>query len=211
MIILPILGIDVSEHQGNIDWSRVYKSGIKFAMIRASYGYSNIDKTFSQNATNAVKNGVLVGAYHYCYAADVKSAQIEAYHFLDTIKNYKIQYPIALDIEDKNQDSLSKKSITDVAFNFLNILALAKYYVMIYSSVSWFSYKLDDKRLIGYDHWIAQWGPKNTYDGITGIWQFSNEGVIDGINTPVDLNYGYKNFDDIIKSRKLNNLSSSSG
>ncbi len=203
---MPIPGIDVSEHQGNINWPRVFKSGIKFAMIRSSYGDSNEDKMFKVNIKNAQENGILVGCYHYCYATDVKSAKLEANYFLNTIKDCKIEYPIALDIEDPTQKKLSKKLITEIAKTFLTTIALSNYYVMIYSSRSWFSHVLDDDKLMKFDHWIAQWGPDNTYKGSTGIWQYSSEGKVDGINGYVDLDYGYKNFDFIIKKNKLNNL-----
>lgn len=206
MIKLPTFGIDVSEHQGNIDWSKVSKFGVKFAMIRASYGSSSVDKMFDQNVRNAAKNGIFVGSYHYCYATNTQDAKAEANNFLKTIKNYKINYPIALDIEDPRQQVLSKTALTDIARTFLTTLALENYYVMIYSSTSWFSSVLDDSRLLGFDHWVAQWASKNTYTGTTGIWQFSSTGTVDGISGYVDLDYGYKDFYALIQKKGLNNL-----
>ena len=206
MIKLATFGIDVSEFQGVIDWAKVSQSGVKFAMIRASYGTSSVDPMFDENVTNASQNGVLVGAYHYCYATDTNSATAEANNFLSTIKNYKINYPIALDIEDESQQVLSKTLVTDIALTFLTTLANANYYSMIYSDVSWFLDVLDDSKLLGFDHWVADWGSENTYTGVTGIWQYNSSGTINGINDNVDLDYGYKDFYSIIQQKGLNNL-----
>ena len=88
--------IDVSTWNGNIDWNKVYKSGIKYAMIRSSFGVENpnqVDNKFVRNITNAIKAGVKCGVYHYSYAQSVSAAKKEAEFCLKTIKGYKPNTP----------------------------------------------------------------------------------------------------------------------
>ena len=104
-----IKGIDVSEWQGNIDWQKVKNAGIKFAMIRTSYGKRSLDKTYIANIEGAQAAGIDVGVYHYCYAKNIEDAKAEARHFINTIKPYTLSYPAVLDLEDPSQANLNKQ------------------------------------------------------------------------------------------------------
>lgn len=205
-------GIDVSYAQGAIDWAEVKKAGVQFAMIRASRGRANSKKpmakdiTFDYNITEASKNGIKVGVYHYLYADTVEEAKKEARFFLETIAPYKITYPVVLDVEEQYQAELGKTKITNIVKAFLDEVSAAGYYAMLYSNKSWLTNYLDMSKLSDYDVWLAQWNEVPTYKGEFGMWQYSCKGIVSGINGYVDLNISYKNYTTIIKEGGYNKL-----
>lgn len=205
-------GIDVSYAQGAIDWEFVRFSGIDFAMIRASRGYISEEKPMAQdvmfeyNITEASRVGIDVGVYHYLYADSVAEAKKEAKFFLETIKPYKITYPVVLDVEEQYQADLGKDKITKICKAFLDEVKAAGYYPMIYANKTWLTTYLDMSQLSEYEVWLAQWNTVPTYLGEFGMWQYSAKGVVTGIDTYVDLNLSYKDYAKIIKDGKYNNL-----
>lgn len=154
--------IDVSTWNGNIDWDKVYKSGVRYAMIRSSFGIENpnqIDNKFVRNIENAIKVGIKCGIYHYSYARSVAEAKKEADFCLKTIKNYKIDLPIAFDIEDSSQTNLGKDALTSIVIAFCDRIKSAGYTPMLYCNPSWLNSYLHKDKLIGkYDLWLAHWG-----------------------------------------------------
>lgn len=202
-----IRGIDVSKWQGEIDWKKVKESGIEFAMVRASYGIDGIDKFFKQNAENAYKHGINVGAYHYCYAVTNEQSIKEANHFLNIIKGYNINYPVVVDVEDKCQKQINKNNLTNIVLAFLKVIENAGYYSMLYANKSWLNSKIDINKIKNYDVWLAEWRQGNyTYEGNFGIWQYTDQGKVNGINGNVDMNISYKDYADIIMKKGLNNF-----
>lgn len=117
-----VKGIDVSHHQGDIDFAKVKAAGIGFAMLRAGYGWENpevqIDRKFYRNYQNAQKAGIPCGAYHYSYAKNAAQARLEADFFLKIIRGCRFAYPVAFDLEDKSQKSLSRQTLTDIVIAF---------------------------------------------------------------------------------------------
>jgi GH25 family lysozyme M1 (1,4-beta-N-acetylmuramidase) len=200
----PIKGIDVSKWQGDIDWAKVKAAGIQFAIIRTSFGTTGTDKYFKANVENAHAAGIPCGAYHYCYAKTVDESKAEAQHFLDVIKGYQFEYPVCLDLEDKCQDGISVSEYTDMAIAFLEELEQAGYYVAIYSGKARFMSRLDDSKLKPYTHWVAQWNKECTYPGTVGIWQYTSDGSVDGINGRVDMDISYNDYPSMIKGKGLN-------
>lgn len=205
-------GIDVSYAQGAVDWAAVKASGIEFAMIRASRGAVGSkpmakDTTFDYNITMATANGIKVGVYHYLYAETVEEAKKEARFFLETIAPYKITYPVVLDVEENSQAALGKKKITNIVKAFLDEVSAAGYYAMLYANKAWLTSYLDMTKLSDYDVWLAQWNTVPTYTGDFGMWQYSSKGIVSGITGYVDLNLSYKNYTQIIREGKYNNLS----
>lgn len=189
--------IDVSTWNGNIDWEKVYKSGVKYAMIRSSFGVESpnqIDNKFIKNITNAVKAGVKCGIYHYSYAQSVEAAKKEAEFCLKTIKGYNISLPVAFDIEDSSQTGLGKDTLTNIVIAFCDKIKTAGYTPMLYCNPNWLNNYLHKDKLIGkYDLWLAQWGVSSpSYD--CAIWQYSENGSVSGISGSVDLNYIYKKY-----------------
>ena len=200
-------GIDVSSWQGEIDWKKVKNSGIEFAMIREGYGRkepNQIDKYFHTNIKNAQKNGIYCGVYHYSYAVSVDDAINEANFCMENIKNYKLEFPIAFDIEDKSMVKLGRQTLTDICKAFCDTLENNSYYTVIYTNPNWLeNYLYKDELLSKYDLWLADWY-KDTPSYSCGIWQFSDKGSVYGISGDVDMNLSYKNYVQIIKSNNLN-------
>ncbi len=199
-----IKGIDVSKWQGNINWSDVKKDGIEFAMIRSSYGRSSLDPMFEINYQGAKDNGIAVGVYHYSYATTVERAKTEVEFLIKTLEGKQFEYPVCLDLEDKAQLDLDKKTLADIAIVYFDALKEAGYYPMIYSSKSWFTGKLYDVRLDVYDRWVDQWSDKLTYTGELGMWQYSAKGSVSGISGDVDLDISFIDYESRIKWLELN-------
>ena len=97
-----IKGIDVSKWQSNIDWKKVKASGVKFVMIRALYGMATCSR-FHEHIEGATRVGIDIGVYVYSLAKTPQDARLEAQRVLELIKPYEITYPVAYDLEDKNQ------------------------------------------------------------------------------------------------------------
>lgn len=202
-----MLGIDVSSWQGVIDWEKVAKSGVKFAIIRSSYGDDKVDKMFEYNIAAAKKAGLYVGVYHYCYALTDEQAKTEAQFFLETIKGYEIDFPVMFDFEDPSQVKLGKYQLTRMANIFMNEIKEAGYYPMLYSYKNWLTDNLM-MNYINYDVAVAEWNvTQSTYNGSYGVWQYSCTGLVSGIEGDVDLDICYKDYPSIIREGGWNHLS----
>lgn len=201
-------GIDVSRHQGTIDWQKVKDSGVEFAILRSSYGKEDkakqTDSQFLTNYAAAKSVGMPIGCYHYSYATTVDEAKQEAEFFLDIVKGCSFEYPVCFDIEDTSQASLGKSLLSDIATTFCSTVQSAGYYVSIYASLDWLKNKLDYSKIKGYDIWLAQWSSTPTYTNSFGMWQYSSTGSVDGITTNVDMDCAYKDYPSIIKELELN-------
>ena len=201
-------GIDVSKHQGIIDWKKVKQSGkVDFAMIRAAYrGYTEgsiyEDSQFLNNVKGAYNNGIKVGLYFYSSAINETEAKEEANYVLNLvnkygIKNY-IKYPIVIDVEDfegTRNYYLTAEQRADNVKAFCEVIKNAGYTPMIYSYTYFLSSRINMNKLTEYDIWAADYSNKvNFYTGKYTMWQYTDKGNIDGITGNVDLNYGYKNY-----------------
>lgn len=206
-------GVDVSKHQGKIDWQKVKSAGVQFAMLRAGYGrYANQkDEQFEANYAGAKAAGIPVGAYHYSYAKTVEQAKAEAKTFLAWIKGKTFEYPVAFDIEDKSQAGLGKQLISDIVRAFCETVEAAGYYVCVYANKDWLVNRIDDDCKKKYDIWLAEWrDDKPTYNGSYGMWQYTSDGSVSGISGRVDMNYAYKDYPAIMKANGLNGLKKTS-
>ena len=189
--------IDVSTWNGNIDWDKVYKSGVRYAMIRSSFGVENpnqVDNKFVRNITNAQRAGVKCGIYHYSYAKSATEAKKEADFCLKTIKNYKIDLPVAFDIEDSSQTHLGKDTLTSIVIAFCDRIKSAGYRPMLYCNPNWLcNYLHKDKLINKYDIWLANWGVSApSYN--CAIWQYSENGSVPGVSGSVDMNWIFKDY-----------------
>lgn len=202
-------GIDVSVYQGIIDWEKV-KPYIDFAIIRCGYGnniVSQDDIYFKRNADECTRLGIPFGVYLYSYATNINDAKSEAEHTLRLVKDYKLEYPIFYDVEDKSQSGLPKNTLTDIVSTYCNEIEANGYYVGIYSSLYWFLGRLNSTRLDRYDKWVAEWGTSFNYSGEAGMWQYTSTESIPGINGVVDGDRAFKNYPYIIRTNGLNHLS----
>ena len=203
-------GIDVSTFQGIINWSQVKADGVRFAMIRSSYGWEDPDRQtdarFRENVEGAKQAGIPVGAYHYSYATNVEQAEKEAEFFLNIIAGSTFEYPVALDMEDASQRGLPRETLTDIAYTFLSRVEEAGYYVMLYANLDWLVNRLDMDRLSRFDVWLAQWSSDPTYTGSFGIWQYTSNGRVNGISPQVDRDISYRDYPTLIREAGLNGL-----
>lgn len=184
-------GIDVSEHQGVIDWSKV---NTDFVIIRAGYGreISQKDKQFENNYKGCKANNIPCGAYWYSYAMTAEEARKEAAVCLEILKGKQFEYPVYFDIEENKQLALGKTACSEIAKAFLETVEKAGYFVGIYSSKSHLETYISEDIRKRYAVWVAHYDVRATnYNGDFGIWQKSSIGKISGINGNVDLNECY--------------------
>lgn len=186
-------GIDVSHYQGDIDWAKVKQTDIEFAIIRCGYGdddRSQDDLYFAQNIQGCENNNIPYGIYIYSHATNTEMAKSEADHVLRLVSetNAKPTFPIYYDIEDKTQESLSGTILGDIAETFCNEMIKAGYKVGIYSNLTWWNNRLTDKRFEKWDKWVAQFNSNCDYGSQYNIWQYTENGIVDGIPAGVDVN-----------------------
>ena len=179
-------GIDVSVHNGKVDWQRLKNQGIEFAILRIGYGQNDNqkDSTFEYNYSECKKYGIKVGVYLYSYAMSVEDSEKEANNCLNWLKGRQLDLPVYYDIENDTgsyrQDSLSKETLTNMALTFLNKVSSSGYKAGFYSSKYWLESKLDMSKIENnYSVWVAHYTSlvQTTYKGKYDIWQW-----IDGKN-----------------------------
>lgn len=188
-------GIDVSYAQGNIDFGRIDKNEVSFAIIRSSYGWENgqKDSKFDRNIKGFHELGIPCGAYHYSYAQSKEDAVKEAEYCISCIKGHKLELPVFYDLEDNSIARLGRRTCTDIAKAFCDHMKKEGYNTGLYSNPNWLENYLYKNELIGkYELWLAQWGSsKPAYK--CSIWQYKvgRSGSIRGIDGEVDLDYMY--------------------
>ena len=206
---MKIKGIDVSYHQGIIDWKKVKQAGIEFAIIRIGYGKYDFqkDKQFENNYKNAKNNDIKVGVYHYSYAVNVDDAKKEADLVIKWLDGRQLDLPVYFDIEDKSQASLSTNLRTEMTKYFCEKIENAGYWAGIYANKNWLETKLDMNKLNRFTVWLAQWSSNPTYQGTYGMWQYTSDGSVNGINGRVDMNYQVKELGGKIYGTSINKKS----
>ena len=187
-------GIDVSYHQGAIDWNAVKASGVEFAYIRAGSFKSGTDAYFHANMKGATSVGIPVGIYVYSYATTPAQAANEALFAISVAKDYPVSLPIAYDIEDSNHKTLTNEQNLALVNSFCNTISNAGYTPIVYSYRNFFTGKLQG---VSQDKWVAHYSAACDYPGVS-IWQASSKGRIGGINGNVDIDYQYKDYSGII-------------
>lgn len=195
-------GIDVSEHQGRINWEQV-KDHVDFVMLRAGYGRNNIDKQFIRNIEECNRLGIPVGIYWFSYAWNEEMARNEAKYVLEAIKGYRVDYPISYDLEydtlnyaSKNGVTIGKRLATDMINTFCSTIEQSGYKAMNYANPDFINNKFYNNE-VNYPLWLAWYGVSEdrakAYN--PSMWQYSESGSIPGIGTnSVDMNYCYEDF-----------------
>ena len=201
-------GIDVSHHNGILNWQKIKADGIDFALIRTGFGKespSQIDKQFENNYRNAKAVGMPLGAYHYSYAYTVADAVKEAEFVLKLLSGKQFEYPILFDIEEKKHTKLPKQLCTDIVTAFCETLEKAGYWAGVYTFDDFFKHNLNknvQKRFACAVARVDGQKPKscNNY----GIWQYSWVGKVNGSSKETDMDYCYIDYPSMIKRKKLN-------
>ena len=191
-------GIDVSEHQGRIDWDAVKASGIDFAILRVGFGAPSfggrIDYQFNRNISECERLGIPYGVYVYSYAFDNQQAADEASMVIDCLSGHNPRLPVYYDLEDKTIIADGRQSgIASRAQTFCNKISSAGYKPGIYANLNWFDNILTDPvfKSGSWDHWIAQYNSQCHYTGSYSFWQYTSRGKVSGISGNVDMNYAY--------------------
>ena len=199
-------GIDVSVHNGDIDWGKVKVDGIDFAILRAGYGKlaKQKDAKFEDNYKGAKAAGIPVGAYWYSYATTPDDAKLEAEVCVSILKGKQFEFPIFFDQEEKTTLDTGKVNCSEMIRAFCDVLEANGYWVGLYTSRSCLTTHIEDDIKKRYALWAAEWSDKLRYDGPVGIWQHSEKGKVDGITGNVDLDIGYKDYPTMIKAKGLN-------
>ena len=193
-----VMGIDVSRHNGSIDWNAVKNSGVEFVIIRCGYRGSSTgvlveDEMFRKNIQGAAAAGLKVGVYVFSQAINEAEAIEEASMAVSAVSGYSLSYPIFIDVEGANgrADGLSREERTAVIRSFCQTVANSGYTPGIYSNRTWLAEKIDTGALGSYKIWMAQYAATPTYSGRYEMWQYSSRGSIPGILGDVDLNISY--------------------
>lgn len=193
---MKFFGIDVSEHNGSIDWNEASKH-IDFAILRIGWvGNKNnhkLDKKFEEFYKQAKAAGVKLGAYVYMYTKSEETAKLGAEWAIEQLKGKEFELPIYCDMEDKSIAGLGKTKLTEITKAFNNVLEEAGYWAGIYASRNWFDNYLEDGIEKRFTSWIAHYtSSSNKYEDEYDMWQNSSSGRVQGISGRVDTNYLYR-------------------
>ena len=186
-------GIDVSHHQGKIDWRQVKAASIDFAILRCGYIKSKetVDSQFENNYAGASSINIPLGIFFYSYALTEAAARKEAEFCYKLIKDKKIALPVFYDMEEKAQLNLGKQKVLTLFNIFKSYLTSKGVKVGIYSFDTAFANIFDASIQNNNPVWVATVDRKPYYCKKYSVWQYSWKGKIAGINTDVDLDYCY--------------------
>lgn len=194
----PLLGIDVSHHQGDINYAEAVKmtrgrDSIQFVYIKTTEGTNFKDRNYDENAEGFAAYGMNYGFYHY-YQPD-RSAKKQALFYCETIKAYNFKLIPVVDIEVIG--NRTKRQIVDSIAVFVNkVDEILEARPMIYTYVSFYCDYLEGTKLEPELYWLASYNTFNPYMEKSNVimWQFSERGTVDGISTKVDLNVAKSSF-----------------
>ena len=194
-------GIDVSKFQGKIDWQKVANDGVDFAYMRLGYrGYGSgkivMDDTYEYNIENCNAAGIDTGVYFFTEAISTKEAVEEADFILENIRDYHIDLPIVIDVEesassDSRTKNLTKEERTEIVLAFCNRIKDAGHEVMIYGNLKSMLIMMDIEKLEGYDKWFAYYKYPLRFPYKMRMWQYTSTGKVNGIKGGVDMNIAF--------------------
>ena len=203
-------GIDVSKWNKEINWKKVKAAGVDFAIIRVGYrGIENGelypdeiqtgDKNYEKNIRGAVAAGIPVGVYIYSQAITTAEAREEARFCIKRIRGLNVTLPIVFDVEYFDNHSgrladadLSKTEQTNICLAFADECKSAGYKSMVYANRTMFEDQMNVSEVEKVSQiWLANYTTATSYSRDYDYWQYSATGVVDGISTVVDSNFGF--------------------
>lgn len=201
-------GIDISMYQKGFDFDRAKKEGVEFAILRGGYHLLK-DACFEEFYEACRQRNIPVGVYLYSMARTVEEGEEEAEFLINKVlKGKRFDYPIYMDVEDRQQRSVGKNKLTEVVIAFCNKLKQAGYCPGVYSSLSFFKTHLKPEKLTDYEIWVAQWYTRCDFAGEYGMWQFGGETNAIRSNKVAgvvcDQDYACKDYPAIIRAAGLN-------
>lgn len=202
-------GIDVSSHQGAINWEKVKAAGIEFAIIRAGYGKyeSQIDVMFQKNAEGALAAGLHVGAYWFSYALNVEDAKLEAQRFADVLEPYKkrFDFPAYFDYEYDSETYSQKNGVTPtqelreaLAKAFCEEIQSRGWRAGVYTNNDYLRNRWRIEALDEWEIWLADY--TGAPDVECGMQQTGSTGKVNGISGNVDMDTSFVDYPSLIKN-----------
>ena len=205
-----LLGVDVAEYQGAIDWGQVKKAGIDFAILRLGWrgmteGGLNLDATYQQNIEGAVGAGMPVGVYFFSQAVSEEEAREEAAFVLEALGGRELQYPVVFDweqpfpseslpAEDLRAYDMTGEQVSRFALAFCQEIEKGGYTPCVYTNKTMAYGFFDLELLKDYPLWYAEYQPApSLYYGFD-LWQYTASGSVSGIDGDVDLNLCFGSF-----------------
>lgn len=180
----PVKGIDVSAHNGTIDFERVVADSVSFVYIKASEGTDFCDAMFERNLRSASDAGLWVGAYHF-FRFD-SPGHLQAYNLLNTVGEFDLDLPLAIDVEEwTNADDMPTNTVVEQLASMVSVLEAAGYRVVFYTNKQGYN-----RYIAGFFSKVPVWlcslegEPKDDWT----LWQHSHEGRVQGMHGPVDIN-----------------------
>lgn len=207
-------GIDVSAHQGKINWAQVAASGVDFAMIRVGFrgqtsGGIYEDAYFKTNVAGATANGIKVGIYFYSTAINENEALEEAVWVVRKISTYRITYPVVYDFEDFNSKrcvNVGGAQATSNALTFLSFVQSNGYEPMMYANKSDITNRMS-RGAFQMKFWLAHYTTQTDYAGNYQMWQYTSKGSVPGISGNVDMNIAYFSYGSTAAPKHTHNYS----
>ncbi|MBD5494050.1 MAG: hypothetical protein HDR12_06660 [Lachnospiraceae bacterium] len=202
------LGVDISKHDGTVNFERLKSDGIDYVMIRlGARGYStgqiSLDDNFVENMDAAVKAELNIGVYFYSQAINQEEAIQEAYFVIQNLEPYRahINFPVAFYMEnitnDKARiDGLSRSDKTLITATFLEAIKAAGYIPMVYGNKEWLIKNVDLTTLQNYDVWLSQDEDTPDYPYLYTMWQYTTTGTVNGITGDASINICFVNYSD---------------
>lgn len=197
---ISYVGTDISKQTGTVNFASLKAAGVDYVMIRlGGRGYSSgqitLDENFKENIEGAIAEGLDVGVYFYSQAINQDEVNEEANFVVQNLEPYRahIKYPVAFDMEfvandEARIDGLSREERTTIAASFLESVKAAGYVPMIYGDKEWLIKEVDLAKLQNYDVWLAQEEDIPDYPYQYAMWQYSTQGVLNGIKGDANLN-----------------------
>ena len=187
---MQVKGIDVSEHNGAVDWEEIKNAGYEFAIIRCSYGKSGVDSMFYDNVNGAQDAGLKIGVYHYSYALTVEDAMEEAEFVTALLEDCglddqsKLEMKVWFDMEDSDgykarHGVMDSATLTDICSVFLNTLYDRGYDVGLYCNLDYAENVLYMTELKEFPIWIAQYNSTCDFPSAY-LWQYTDSEDING-------------------------------
>ena len=193
-------GVDVSTHQGPIDWSKVKNSGVTFAIIRCGYGSDYAkqdDNQFLANVRGCQKYGIPFGVYLYSYAENTSMARSEASHVLRLLNAaglspVDLSYPVYYDLEEGGSSpKISNNQLLSNTKAFCSAISAAGFTPGVYANTNWWTHYLTSSEYDKWPRWVAQYNWQCTYGKHYDVWQADGQSSVSGITKDVDVNFDF--------------------
>ncbi len=194
-----VLGVDVSAHQGEIDWERAKEDGVSFAILRIGFrgntvGNMKVDENFAANYVGARNSGLPVGVYFYSQATSEAEAKEEAAFVLKQLDGVPLELPVFFDWEEVSDGRTGGKATSDVGawtLAFCKAITEGGYEAGAYFNQQYGYSIMHLEQLTDYSFWIAEYKDQQSFSFQTDFWQFTGQGHVDGIDVIVDMNLMY--------------------